>query len=413
MASERSSSVVSDWTSRTRRKRRIDRSAPEPREQRAPDALGQEEDEGHEDRADDERPGLGEDRQAVLEDEERRGADEGTEEGAGAAEQRHDDDLPRRLPVERLDRDHVEPEGVQGAGEPREERGEDERQELDAADVVAARRGTLAVLTDRLEHGAEGRVEDALEPGDRRGDQREGEVVEGERGVERDRGTGERQRRQGDPAEPVVAAGPVGEVKPDEVEELGERERQHREVDTAPAQAEEADDRAARRREAEPRREPEPERADLELRERDPGAVGAEPPVGGMAEGEEARVAVEEVEPEGEEAVDQDLRGERLVRHEEREGGEDDKTRDDGMGRDPPFHSMRPASPKSPLGRTRRTSAITMNTMISANFGAKSVVRLTTSPIAMPATIAPTRLPIPPTTTTTNDSMMIVTPISA
>src|SRR3989454_957204 len=126
-ASERSSSVASDWTSRTARKRRIDRSGSEPRE-------------------------------------------------------------------------------------PREEGGEDERQELDATRVIAARGGALAVLADRLEHGAEGRVEDALEGGDRRGDERQGEVVEGERRVERDRDAGERQRRQGDPAEAVVAAGPVGEV---------------------------------------------------------------------------------------------------------------------------------------------------------------------------------------------------------
>src|SRR5213593_1127265 len=334
-ASERSSSVASDWTSRTARKRRIDRSGSEPREQRAPDAFRKEEDESHEDRPDHERPGLGEDREAVLEDEERRGADEGAEEGAGAAEQCHDDDLPRGRPVERLDRDDVEPEGVEGAGEPREEGGEDERQELDATRVIAARGGALAVLADRLEHGAEGRVEDALEGGDRRGNERQGEVVEGERGVERDRDAGERQRRQGDPAEAVVAAGPVGEVESDEVEELGERECQHREVDATPAQAEEADQRAARRREAEPRREPEPQRADLELRERDTGAIGAEPPVGGVAEGEQPRVAVEEVEAEGEEAVDQDLRGERLVRHEVREDREDDEERDDGVGRDP------------------------------------------------------------------------------
>src|SRR5437762_4136509 len=135
-ASERSSSVASDWTSRTARKRRIARSGSEPGEQRAPDALRQEQDEGHEDRPDHERPGLGEDREAVLEDEERRGTDEGTEEGAGAAEERHDDDLPRGRPVERLDRDEAEPERVEGAGEPREERGEDERQVLDALNKI-------------------------------------------------------------------------------------------------------------------------------------------------------------------------------------------------------------------------------------------------------------------------------------
>src|SRR5205809_621574 len=260
IASERSSSVASDWTSRTARKRRIARSGSEPGEQRAPDALRQEQDEGHEDRPDHERPGLGEDREAVLEDEERRGTDEGTEEGAGAAEERHDDDLPRGRPVERLDRDE---------------------------------------------------------------------------------------------AEPVVAAGLVGQVEPDEVEELGERERQHREVDAAPAQAEEADRRAARRREAEPCREREPQRADLELRERDARAVGAEPPVGGVAEREQPRVAVKEVEAEGEEAVDQDLCGERLVRHQEREDGEDDEEPDDGMGGDP-SPERRHAPRLIPSSRLRR-----------------------------------------------------------
>ncbi len=54
-----------------------------------------------------------------------------------------------------------------------------------------------------------------------------------------------------------------------------------------------------------------------------------------------------------------------------------------------------------------------MKTTISASLGAKNVVRLTTCPMSSPATTAPTRLPMPPTTTTTKDSMMIVTPISA
>src|SRR2546428_12495175 len=122
-AGERSSSVAGDGTSRTARKRRIDRSGSEPREQRAPDAFRKEEDEGHEDRPDHERPGLGEDREAVLEDEERRGADEGAEEGAGAAEQCHDDDLPPARPVERLDRADLAPGGDEGVRELRAEGG--------------------------------------------------------------------------------------------------------------------------------------------------------------------------------------------------------------------------------------------------------------------------------------------------
>src|SRR5438132_769506 len=295
--------------------------------ERAPDALGQKEDEGHEDEPDSDRPALGECAQPVFQQQEGAGADEGAEERARAAEERHDHHLPRRDPVERFDGHDSQAEGVERAREAREERGKDEGQVLDPPDVIAARRRAVAVLTDRPEHGGEER----------------------------------------------------------------------------------------------PRREPQPERAQLELGKRDARAVGAKAVVGGVAEGQESRIAVEEIEAEREEAEDQHLRGKRLVGDQEREDGEEDSERPHRMAAQPSSdsgraghpHSMSPASPKKPLGRTRRTSAITTTTMISASLGAKKVVMPTTCPIIIPATTAPSRLPIPPTTTTTNDSMTMVTPISA
>src|SRR6266571_2631883 len=323
----------------------------------APDPAGEKEDEGREDRADHERPRFGEDAQAVLEDEKRGGAHEGAEERAGAPEQGHHDHLARGGPVERLDRHDGEPQGVERPGEPREQGGEHEREEPDAVDVVAARHRAVPVLADGLEHGAERRVEDPLEPGHRQPDQRVGEVVEAELGVEGEGRRPEPELELGDAAQPVVAARPVGQVEGDEVEELGEGQRQHGEV-----------------------------------------------------------------EAEGEEAEDQHLGRQRLVGQEEREYREEDEEGEHRAGphphgeradRGPAAHSSSPASPKSPLGRTSSTTAITTNTMISASLGAKNVVRPTTWPIKMPATTAPTRLPMPPTTTTTKDSITMVTPISA
>src|SRR6266849_2241584 len=377
--------------------------------ERAPDALGQEQHERHEDEPDGERPALGEHAQPIFQQEEGAGADEGAEERARAAEERHDHHLPRGDPVEGLDGHHGQAEGVEGAREAREERGKDEGQVLDAPDVIAARRRAVAVLADRLE------------PGDREAYQREGEVVEGQRALDADLPAEEVHGQLRNAAQSVVAARQVGQVKGDEVQELGEGEREHGEVNAAAPQTKEADDHAAQDGEQRPRGESEPERAQLELGERDARAVGAEAVVGGVAEGQEPRVAEEEIEAQREEAEDQHLRGERLVGDQEREDGEEDRERPHRMAAHPSGdgaraghpHSMSPASPKRPLGRTRRTSAITTKTMISASLGAKKVVMPTTCPIMIPATTAPRRLPTPPTTTTTNDSMTMVTPISA
>src|SRR5262249_25016878 len=224
---------------------------------------------------------------------------------------------------------------------------------------------------------------------------------------------------QGDPAQPVVAAGEIREVERDEVEELGKREREHREVDAASPQAEKPGHRATRRRHQQTHPEGNPQRADLELRHADAGGVGAETVVGGGPEGQQSRVAVEKIEAEGHEPVREHLGRQRRVRHDERKDGEEDRERNHGMRHDPGrngtecSHSASPASPKRPLGLTSSTAAITRKMTISASFGAKNVVRLTISPMRSPATTAPGRLPMPPTTTTTKHSMMISTPISA
>src|SRR6266702_1481484 len=227
--------------------------------ERAPDALGQKEDERHEDEPDGDRPALGECAQPVFQQQEGAGADEGAEERARA-------------------------------GEEREERGKDEGQVLDPPDVIAARRRAVAVLTDRPEHGAEGRVEDPFEPSNGETHQRESEVVKGERALDADLPAEEVHGQLRNAAQSIVAARDVGQVEVDEVQELGEGQREHGEVDAAAPQTEETDGRAAQDGEERPRREPQPERAQLELGKRDARAVGAEAVVGGVAEGQESRI---------------------------------------------------------------------------------------------------------------------------
>src|SRR5262249_44364398 len=271
----------------------------------------------------------------------------------------------------------------------------------------------VAVLADRREHRPEGRIQDPAQTEDREGNPEEREVVEAHWIVQRDLPSEEAEGQLRDAAQAVVTAREIRQVEGDEVEQLGEGEREHREVDAAAAEREEADDRAARARGRDADGQGQPHRGPAELRERDPRPVGAEAEVGGVAERQEAGVAVEQVEADREETIDEHLRGQRLVGNDERQDREEGDDRHAGMLRDPPEdgshvpYSARPGSPKRPLGRTRSTTAMTRNTTISAILGAKKLVTLTTSPIRRPATTAPKRLPMPPTTTTTKHSMMI------
>src|SRR5262245_27515443 len=124
----------------------------EPSQNRAPNAPGHKEDEEGEDRADHALPGFGEDAKPVLQEKVGGPTNDGAQERAAATEEGHDHDLPGGGPVERLDRHDGQAERVERPGQTGEERGEDEREELDAADVVAAGGGAVGVLPDGLEH---------------------------------------------------------------------------------------------------------------------------------------------------------------------------------------------------------------------------------------------------------------------
>ena len=212
--------------------------------------LGEEQDERGEDRADDQRPRLRARAQPVLQHQEgRRRPTKGPKKVPAPPRSVIMTTWPEVVQYSDSIGTTVRRRASSDAREPGEAGGEDERQVLDAVDVVAAGHGAVAVLADGLQHRAERRVEDALERRHREADQHVGEVVEGERRLDGSSASGPRPSVScGMPRRPSSPPVTVGQVEADEVEELGEGQGQHREVDAAPAQAEEADDRAAQRR---------------------------------------------------------------------------------------------------------------------------------------------------------------------
>src|SRR5437867_3375649 len=208
-----------------------------------------------------------------------------------------------------------------GAGRPAEGARDDERGELVALDVVADEARPRLVLADRLEDPPEGRVDDAPEEVDGAGGEDGARVVVGALVAEVEAKGARDEREALDSAEAVFAPGhrrrPVDDVE----EHLCERERQEREVDAALAHQEEADPRPGERGAEDPGEEG-GHHALPQVKLGQAGRVAADPEEGRVAEGDEARVAHQEVVGDGEEAEDHDLGGERHGRldrlHQER-----------------------------------------------------------------------------------------------
>jgi hypothetical protein len=131
--------------------------------QLADDAAAEGQHADHEDHAlHDGHPGA-ELRQVVLHGDDDRGADHRAEDRAHAAEQRHQHHLARHRPVHVGQRGELEDERLGGAGQAGQRGRQHEGQQLVAVGVVAERDGARLVLADRLQHLAEGRVDDAVD----------------------------------------------------------------------------------------------------------------------------------------------------------------------------------------------------------------------------------------------------------
>ena len=286
---------------------------------------------------------------------------------AHAADHGHGQDLAGEDDVHPIGRDEVVQIGAEAAREAECRGREHEGDQLVAADRVAHEQRALLVLADRDQNVAEGRADHA--PDQDGGEEHDDRGHDVERGliVEIDA----QQVGPGDAAEAVLAAGERGPAVDDVEGHRGEREREQREVDAAPAQDEEADERpvsAARATaKAIARRKELGREVELEQRR----GVGGEPEERAVAEREQAGVAEQQVEAEADQHEQRDLARDR-DRQAERAGEErqdDERRREDQerVAEDPEaaHSSFATFSPISPRGRSSRTR--TMSAYIEAS----------------------------------------------
>ena len=231
-------------------------------------------------------------------------AQDGPEQGAGAAEHRHHDRETGLVPGEELWRHETVDTGEQGARQPREGAGDDEGGEFELVDVVAERRQPRLVRLQPLHDPSERR---ACEPEQREhaGDeQREADVVEGRAVVEIDeRRRADREIRLDHDVGAVRPLGDVGVVEQRE-HHLRGGERHHDEIEAAREADEGADQKRRDGRARHARAERDEDVGGFRFRRNKVDGIGADAEEGRVAETDEAREAENEVETDDEDRED-------------------------------------------------------------------------------------------------------------
>ncbi len=271
-------------------------------------------------------------------------------------------------------------------------------------DGNAEKARTPLIFADR-DHGAPERgAQDETHHTDRQRKAKQHEVVE-RVGVRQDvdPGDAEIERLARKAAQPVVAAGDGAPLERDVVEDLPERDGDHREVDAASPCDERAqqcagnaaEQRAAQQRERCARRE---------KLQREAGAIGTEPEIRRVSEGQHTGEAEQEVHRHGCQSEHEHARAERGVAAEQRHpvGRQQERCPecgdDEQPGRVEVFaHVIMPSSPSRPRGRISRTTAISTYMMASLAAGRNTAVMPEATPISKPPSSVPVRLPTPPT----------------
>ena len=239
--------------------------------------------------------------------------------------------------------------------------------------VVADGRRPQRVFSNRAKDDAHRRAHDAQRH------HHPQEEAEGEEWVERPAGR-ELERREAEvearcrhAGEPVLAAGPLGErVELDEIEDLGDRDGDHREVDARAPQGDEAHEVAHHRRgdHADHKRRDDVRKSRAREQVRRDHAAGAIERR--LPERKQSGVAEEDVEADPEEPPHQDpvdgVRGSPEVGQDEGCGEEPCRNQHLGDARDPPARKgdathSRPGCPRSPCGRSISTSVIAANSI--------------------------------------------------
>ena len=211
----------------------------------ADDAAAQEADQQHEDDAEHELPCRAEAErrlQEVLQKQPDGGADQRSEQRAAAADRGLHHELAGGVEHERVRRHEGLQHAEQAAGKAGIGGGDHEGGQLVAVDVVADRGGAQRIVADRAEDRADRRAHDAQRDHDADEIAERDELVERPAIGEVQRGEAEIEARRRHARQPVLAAGVVRQrIELDEEEHLGDRDRDHGEVDAGAPQRDQAD----------------------------------------------------------------------------------------------------------------------------------------------------------------------------
>src|SRR5215467_1357744 len=343
------------WTSSTGHASRV---TPEEQCEGARDAAREHEEEDHEDGAEDEWPVLRVRDDLLVEPDEHCRAQGGPEEGAHPAQERHDQHLGGLGPIGEVGEDAPVEDAEERAGQPREAARQHEGGQLVAAHVDPDELRPLRILADGGEHAAEGRAHDSPEDEEARGDEDQSEKVELLRGAV----AAEHGHEGGEPVDPTeIGVGnlrhalltprylvPLQAHRP---HDLGKGQGEHGEVDAGEAHAEEAEHEGEEGGEEAAQRKGEQE-GQAGLLHKDARGVRADAEVRGVAEGDEARVADEEVEAGSEQRPDEDVVGEEGVVAGAQRGHEERGHEDQPEPRNAFAHGMVLIRPRALSART-------------------------------------------------------------
>ena len=170
---------------------------------------------------------LSEAREIVVHEDDDGRSEHRTGQRAQPAKQRHQDHFARHLPRHVGKGRELKDRGFQRAGETGHRSRQREREQLEFFRIEAQRFDPCFVVAYRLEHLPEWRVNDPVEAEDRRGRNSQNHVVVVEIAPHIDQAE---QRRSRNSLHAVLAAG-ERRLQQDKIDELGEGERDHRELD--------------------------------------------------------------------------------------------------------------------------------------------------------------------------------------
>ena len=177
------------------------------------------------------------------------GADQRSEQRAGAADRGLHDELARSFECEGLGRHEALHQPEQPAGKSGIGGSDDEGGELIVLDVVAEGGRTQRIVADRAEDRADRRANDAQRDHDADEIAKRQQPIERRVAIELKGGETEVENRGRHARKPVLAAGEIGKgIELDEIEYFPDRHRDHGEVDAGAPQRDQPDQIADGRR---------------------------------------------------------------------------------------------------------------------------------------------------------------------